>query len=417
MEVAFFISTIPIGIMAFGQELVNNKKQRTSAVGAERDSDTIFRMLILSATLAILVYGLIAPMLGALLPTYTLTPDQQGTLGTIQAIGLIVSSLSTGPFIDKQGNKVALTAGLALVAASLFAAPNAGGYGGLLAVFFVLGLGGGVVVTGANTLVGAVEPTRRGSALNFLNLFFGLGGILTTYAASSLMGPLPLCYSIATLTVIALVVTLATRMPGPSGEIGFRVSEVPTLLSRPALILLSFFLFLYVACEVGMWNWLNLYLQSRGFTAVRAGHVVSYGFAFGILVGRLVVSRVLVKVPALTVTLISAVLIAITTLVVLRLNSQDAITVAVFCTGLSMAPVFPTTLAIVGDTFPRGTATATGIAITLGWVGLAVSSKIIGAVSAASGLGTALLILPAFAFLMIVINLGLRGVARRPVAV
>ncbi len=374
-------------------------------------------MLILAAILAILVYGLIAPMLGALLPGYHLTAGQEGGLTMINALGLVVASLAAGPVIDKRGNKSALLVGLFLVAAALFAAPNAGNFAGLLAVYCVLGLGGGIVVTGANSLVGAVEPTRRGSALNLLNLFFGLGGILTTYAASHLFTAVSLCYSIATLTVIALIVNAVVAMPGPSGAASFRMSDVPALLGNPALLLLSFFLFLYVACEVGVWNWLNSYLQAAGFDPARAGSVVSYGFAFGILVGRIVISRVLVKVPGLTVLLFSAALIAITTFITLRLHSQSAITVAVFCTGLSMAPVFPTTLAVVGDTFPRDIATAMGIAITFGWIGLAVSSPIIGAVKGASNLGDALLLLPIFAVLMIVVNLVLRSRARRPVTV
>jgi fucose permease len=375
-------------------------------------------MLIIAATLAILVYGLIAPMLGALLPSYSLTPDQSGSLTMINALGLVIASLSAGPVIDKTGNKPALLAGLFLVTASLFAAPNAGGYDGLLVVYFVLGLGGGIVVTGANALVGAIEPTRRGSALNFLNLFFGLGGILTTYAASHLFTPVVLCYSVAALTLLALIVNSAAKMPGPVGVSSFNVAEVSNLISTPALILLSAFLFLYVACEVGIWNWLNTYLQhEKGFTPSSAGSVVSYGFAFGILVGRIVVSRILVKVPALTVTLASAVLIALTTFLMLRLDSQIALTIAVFCTGLSCAPVFPTTLAIVGDTFRRGTATAMGIAITCGWIGLAVSSVVIGSIARNSGLNAALLLLPAFAVLMIVVSLVLRSTARRPVTV
>ena len=373
-------------------------------------------MLIVAATLAILVYGLIAPMLGALLPSYSLTADQPSTLATVNALGLVIASLSAGPMIDKTGNKPTLLLGLFLVTASLFAAPNAGGYSGLLGVYFVLGLGGGIVVTGANALVGAVEPTRRGSALNFLNLFFGLGGILTTYAASHLFTPVVLCYSVASLTLLALLVNGAAKMPGPSGVSSFNIGEVSSLISTPALILLSIFLFLYVACEVGVWNWLNIYLQkAKGFDAGSAGSVISYGFAFGILVGRLVVSRVLVKVPALTVTLVSAVLIALTTFLMLRLNSQTAITVAVFCAGLSMAPVFPTTLAIVGDTFRRGTATAMGIAITCGWIGLVLSSRLIGAIEKDSNLGNALLLIPAFAGLMVVVNLVLRSATRRPI--
>jgi MFS family permease len=75
-----------------------------------------------------------------------------------------------------------------------------------------------------------------------------------------------------------------------------------------------------------------------------------------------------------------------------------------------MAPVFPTTLAMVGDAFPRMTATAMGIAITTGWIGLAVSSKIIGAIAGTdpNRIKTGLLVLPAFSVLMIVVNLALR---------
>jgi fucose permease len=356
-------------------------------------------------------------MLGALLPTYSLTSSQQGVLGTAQALGLVIASLSAGPVIDLRGNKSALVLGLALVAASLFAAPNAGGYGGLLIVYFILGIGGGIVVTGANSLVGAMSPDRRGSALNFLNLFFGLGGIVTTYAASYLFSPIVLCYSIAALAIVAVLLSAVAKMPGPSGEVSFRLNDVPTLLARPTLILLSLFLFLYVACEVGVWNWLKTYLISANFDKQTAGGVVSYGFAFGILVGRVVVSRILIKVPALTVLLVSAVLIGLTTFAVLQLQSPTAITIAVFCTGLAMAPVFPTTLAIVGDTFPRGTATAMGIAITCGWIGLAVSSPIIGNVASISTLQRALLLLPLFALAMVLVNLVLRSTLRRPVTV
>lgn len=374
-------------------------------------------MLILAAILAIFVYGLIAPILGALLPTYGLTAGQQGMLAMVYAIGLIIASLSAGPVIDVKGNKLALLSGLILIIASLVAAPNAGGYNGLLVVYLVLGLGGGVVVTGANSLVGAIEPTRRGSALNFLNLFFGLGGIVTTYVASEHIDPAMVCYGIAGLTALAFLANATTKMPGPSGEASFRMNEVPGLLSRPALILLSFFLFLYVACEVGVWNWLKVYLVGVNFDERTAGHVVSYGFAFGLLLGRVVVSKILIKTPALTVTLIASACIAITTFVMLQLSSQTAITIAVFCAGLSMAPVFPTTLAITGDTFQRGTATAMGIVITFGWIGLAVSSPIIGALAEGGRYHRALMLIPIFALIMVLVNLVLRPVLHRPVAV
>jgi fucose permease len=148
-----------------------------------------------------------------------------------------------------------------------------------------------------------------------------------------------------------------------------------------------------------------------------AGHVVSYGFALGILLGRVVVSKILIKTPALKVTLIASFCIAITTFVMLQLSSTTAITIAVFCAGLSMAPVFPTTLAITGDTFQRGTATAMGIVITLGWIGLAVSSPIIGALAEGGGYRRALMLIPVFALLMVLVNLVLRPVLHRSVSV
>jgi MFS family permease len=84
-----------------------------------------------------------------------------------------------------------------------------------------------------------------------------------------------------------------------------------------------------------------------------------------------------------------------------------------------MAPVFPTTLAMVGDAFPKMTATAMGIVITSGWIGLAVSSRIIGAIAGTEvtpdpvGLKTALLVIPVFSAIMIVVNLVLRPMMAR----
>ncbi len=375
-------------------------------------------MLILSAILAIFAYGLIAPILGALLPSYALTAGQQGTLAMLQAIGLVVASLSAGPFIDIRGNKAALLTGLALVVIALAAAPNAGGYHVLLVVYFVLGFGGGVVVSGSNVLAGAVDPARRGSVLNFLNLFFGLGSIITTYIASEHIDPAVVCYIIAAITALAFAVNAVTRMPSPLGKTNFHMSEIPGLLTKLPLILLSLFLFLYVACEVGVWNWLKTYLvDTVHFDPRSAGHVVSYGFAFGILLGRVVVSRVLTRIPALTVTLVVSILMAITTYLMLNLQSSAAITAAVFCAGLSMAPVFPTTLAMSQDAFPRGTATAMSIILTFGWIGLAVSSPIIGALSEGGTYRQGLMLIPVFSVLMVLVNLALRPVMKRSVTV
>ena len=369
--------------------------------------------IVFAAILAIFVYGVIAAMLGVLLATFHLTPEQNGNIALAQAIGMIIASLSAGPIIDKQGKKLALVTSLALIAGSLFLLRSATGYDMQLLWVFVLGLGGGILVTAANALAGDVNEAQRSSTLNFLNLFFGLGGMATPLIAAYLVNndAQLLCLLAAVLAAVTLVVHMTTPMPGPKGGAGGGSVPIGDLAKNPSLWLFAGFLFLYVAAEIGVWNWLAQLLQSRGTDAQAAQGIVGSGFAFGILVGRVVVSRILIKIPASTVLLASAVLMLVTTYVLLQTTDPSMAWGTVFAAGIAMAPVFPTTLGMVGDAFPRGTATAMGFVITFGWVGLAVSSRIIGALGGSDPkqLPTALLVLPAASALMVVIMLVLRG--------
>jgi len=105
---------------------------------------------------------------------------------------------------------------------------------------------------------------------------------------------------------------------------------------------------------------------------------------------------------------------AITTFLMLRTNRPTAAFILVFVAGLSMAPVFPTTLAIVGMAFPSMTGTAMGFVMTCGWAGLAVSSRIIGAIAGDDPLRLkkALLLIPASAVLMVALNVAFWSAAR-----
>jgi len=79
-----------------------------------------------------------------------------------------------------------------------------------------------------------------------------------------------------------------------------------------------------------------------------------------------------------------------------------------------MAPVFPTALAITGTAFPHMTGTAIGFVITCGWAGLAVSSRIIGAIAGGDPLRLkkALLLIPASSVLMVALNLAIWSALR-----
>jgi fucose permease len=373
-------------------------------------------MLIFAAIVAIFVYGMTAALLGTILPDlsdrFHLTPSQNGTIAFAQALGLIIASLAVGPLLDNEGKKLGLILGLAFIAVALFALPRSSGFRSILFLLFLLGVGGGIVVTGANALVSDVSEAHRATALNMVNLFFGLGGLVTPFIAANLFARnwIRLCYTVATLTVLTLAVQAATKMPAPSGAGGFVLADAAPVLGRPLLFLLGLFLFLYVGCEVGIWNWLPRHLIAQGIPESRALNILSLGFALGLLIGRVGVSPILIHAPAIKVLLVAAIGMAVTTFLMLRSNNPLTAAAFVFLAGLSMAPVFPTTLAIVGDTFPRMTGTAIGFVITCGWVGLAVSSRIIGFIAGGDPqrLKKALLVIPASAVLMVILDLAIQ---------
>jgi fucose permease len=377
-------------------------------------------VLIFAAILAIFIYGMIAAMLGTILPDlsdrFHLSPSQNGTIAFAQALGLILASLAVGPLLDDEGKKVGLVLGLAFISIVLFALPRSSGFKSIAFLLFLLGVGGGIVVTGANSLVSDVSESHRATALNLVNLFFGLGAFATPFIAANLFGRnwVRLCYTIATLTVVTLAFHVATPMPGPTGSGRFVFTDVAPVLGRPLLFMIGLFLFLYISCEVGIWNWLVRHLIAQGIPESRALNILSLGFALGMLIGRAGILPILSHVPAITVTMTGSVAMAITTFLMLRTTRPAVALVLVFLAGISMAPVFPTTLAIVGDAFPRMTGTAIGFVITCGWTGLAVSSRIIGFIAGGDPrrLKKALMIIPGSAVLMFVLDLAIRSALR-----
>src|SRR5206468_10560567 len=114
--------------------------------------------------------------------------------------------------------KIGILLGLAFIAIALFGLPRSGGYGSIVLLMFLLGVGGGIVVTGANALTSAVSAEHRATALNLVNLFFGLGGLLTPFISANLFKRnwARLCISIAILTLGVIAVPASRKMRPPA---------------------------------------------------------------------------------------------------------------------------------------------------------------------------------------------------------
>jgi len=182
-------------------------------------------MLLSAVVLSIFVYGVISSLLGSMLPTLGFSGIQNGTLALTQASGLAVGAFSAGPFIDSRGKKTALVTGLAALSSALWLMPAAGGNWTLAtALWFVLGLGGGMLGTASNSLISDIGGERRSSILNFGNLFFGLGLMITPFLASLIhSGDVrALCYFGASLATMTLILHASIRMPPPNPDHRFQ---------------------------------------------------------------------------------------------------------------------------------------------------------------------------------------------------
>jgi MFS transporter, FHS family, L-fucose permease len=371
-------------------------------------------MLIIAASLAIFVYGMVASMLGTINPglaaRFQLDNIQTSYIALAQGIGLVIASVSVGPLLDKKGKKVGLLIGLGAVTVALLILADADGYFAMMFSMALMGLGGGITITAANALGSDVSETRRASVLNFLNVFVGLGGLVTPFIAGNLLGgdAKKVAYSGAALSFVALLFQFILKSPARTVAAAAPASS--KVFKEPLLYGVALTVLLYTACEFAIWNWLPKFLVAQGVPQAEALNILA-GFALALLLGRVAITPVLIKVPPFMVTTACSIGMAVCTWFLLRSSSTQVAGILVFCTGLAMAPVFPTSIALIGNLFKEGTATAIGFTITCGFSGLVLSSPIIGWLSGPDpqGLRTGLLLLPASSVVMSVLYLILRA--------
>ena len=382
--------------------------------GAASRSSSSPAVLIAVASIVIFIYGMLASMLGTIVPSLgvrlSITNKEISWLALAQGIGLAATSVWAGALMERRGKKIGVVLGLCASVIGLLILTHPGSLLLSIVAMAILGIGGSLVIVGANVIVNDVSDDRKAAALNFLNIFVGLGGMATPFVAGNLLqsDSIKVAWCGAGIAAIALMLTLATPMRKPApAETAFRHASV---FRHRTLYILALVTFLYTACEFGIWNWLPRFLIASGVPGSTALNILSLGFACGILLGRLGAAKLLGKASPLVVTILAAMAMGITTFAMLRTTTPAITGCIVFLAGISMAPIFPTTIAIIGKVFKQGAATAIGFAITCGFSGLVLSSPVIGWLSGPdpSGIGKGLLMIPILALVITILLLAFR---------
>ena len=393
-------------------------------------------LLMIIAFAGIFLYGLLAALPGSVLPTlernqYLPNDSTVGTFLLINAIGAVLAYAISGPIIDRIGKKFALFFGAALVTVSMvgfaLTVTRIQATSALLLIFgcsLVLGLGANAIVAAGHALVADVASAWRNSALNLLDICFGLGLASLPLVVQRLQqrGGLGLIFWVLGIAaILLLVVVILSRFPSPLHAESFTVSEAGSLFRNPSFLLLAVALFMYVGAEVSVGKWVVTFMErdarilaSQGLNATHLeslgrmspeslstffehdpiGYAVaSYAlrtltlFAMALLVGRLVSSFVLgvLRVNSILLMTAGSLLTTISLVIAFTASSSGTVRLGLMAAGFGMGPIFPTSVGLASLMMPKMAGTAMSTVMGVGFAGLLVIPPAVGYLSNAVG--------------------------------
>lgn len=296
---------------------------------------------------------------------------QQGNIFMLLYLGLFLCTFVVGPLIDAVGNKFVLTVSslLVLLAMAGFAAVHS--FGGAAVCAVLLGLGGGGLNIATNALVSDLFEENRGPMLNLLGLFYGIGALFIPLFTAVIAGHLTIVqmlFSCAGLAGACVVFFAVAPFPPVLTRSGISWRETLQVASYPGVWLLAFVLFCQSGNEAAVNGWTSTYAGTRGLDQRTATFVLS-GYWAAVMGGRLLATQILGKIEKAPFILICAVTAVVGSGTLLFARSLMMLVIGVLLIGVSYAGIFPTVLAIAGDSYRKMAGTVFGFLFAVGMVG------------------------------------------------
>ncbi len=357
--------------------------------------------------------ALLGPILPLLAKQWGMLDAQSGLLMTAKFCGAFVGGVTVSRRL-KRSLLAGLSAGLLGFGGFALAPTMAAGCVGL----FLGGFGLGQIITSINILAGRRFTAHRGSALSLLNFSFSLGAMLSALLAAWLLPRFALRGVLAGFAGMFLlgVIVLAVQMSGA------RVEEIDCAgvqdaagaekgLSRRVYVYFAGLLVLYGGLETCLSGWLTTFALRYGDKTLAVSEYTTLLLWLALTVGRAGASALMLRAGEKTVQRWSLVLAALFTAGLAMAHSALMIAVFAVLLGLSLAPFFPATFALLMA--DRPTARQAGVVLAVSGLGAAALPWIMGVVSTRTGSLQVALTLPFAAALGL---LGMSLFAPKPAA-
>ena len=297
--------------------------------------------------------GLDMAVIGPTLPNLAgQTGSSLGEIGVVFLLGAGGVSLGTllgGWTLDRTSGRVVLGSAQIISGSLLFLVPHIRWYALLLALFVVKGIAGGVVGTGANTLIQWTHGAKAGPFVNALHFFFGLGAFLSPFILGLLLSAGAAysdAYTLLALFDISVGVAVLLRLSPPQPPQTARGEAGDTGTARsylaPIVVAAMLFLFFYVSAEITFAGWLPTYAVKLGLAdAALAAYLISL-FWLAFTIGRLISIPVAVRFSSAHVLVASLIGCAVFLgLFVVFPASPEVMWLSAAGVGFSMAPMWP----------------------------------------------------------------------------
>jgi fucose permease len=303
-------------------------------------------------------------MMAALGPTMLDLVGHTGTslkaiiyLSTARGFGYLLGSLLGGQLYDRvpatsgMGGSPVMGLMLIIMAVALAVVPLLPWLWALIALFLLMGMTGGAVDVGGNTLLVWVHRDKVGPFMNGLHFFFGVGAFLAPVIIAQVIarssGANLAAYWVLALLVLPVGVGLL-RIASPPSEAednaegkaeGKRHSSNGTLL----IIMIAAFFFLYTGAEGGFGDWIATYTETLGLGTAEVAAYLTSAFWGALTVGRLLSIPLAMRFrPSILLFVDLAGCVISLALILLWPGSLTIAWVAACGMGLSMASAFPT---------------------------------------------------------------------------
>jgi FHS family glucose/mannose:H+ symporter-like MFS transporter len=255
---------------------------------------------------------------------------------------------------------------------------------------FVGGFGIGQIITSVNILAGRRFTEHRGSALSLLNFSFSLGAMLSALLAAWLLPHFalrPLLEGFAGLFLVG-VLALGVQMSGSAShneevDVSRAADEPQYGLTSRSYLYFAGLLILYGGLETCLSGWLTTYALRYGDKTLAVSEYTTLLLWMSLTFGRVGASAVMLRVGEQTVQRWGLALAALFTVGLAM--ARSAVTIAGFAVllGLSLAPFFPATFALLMAEWP--TARQAGTVLAVSGLGAAALPWMMGVVSTKTG--------------------------------